>query len=201
MKTPVRLPFNLLGRCPASSIASQATSLFLSYQLQDVMQTLMNRPLVTSEASDDRLESPGSRDAYALAFSTDGLPADLRVGLFATPGSFTGHIRFANATSESDKEQDIRGMSIKLTGVPGVNLIAFYVGNGYLLGREYFELAAMRYRPPDEAKRMRKQNHGTVFVAGMFIAGFVSIPIVNLATPLFGTALMVHVHKRLSRGD
>jgi len=53
----------------------------------------------------------------------EGLPADLRVGLFATPGSFSGHIRFANATSESDKDQDIRGMSIKLTGVPGVNLM------------------------------------------------------------------------------
>ena len=53
----------------------------------------------------------------------DGLPADLRVGLFATPGSFKGHIRFANATSESDKDQDIRGMSIKLTGVPGMNLM------------------------------------------------------------------------------
>lgn len=53
----------------------------------------------------------------------DGLPADLRVGLFATPGSFNAQIRFANATSESDKEQDIRGMSIKLTGVPGVNLM------------------------------------------------------------------------------
>jgi CysZ protein len=35
-------------------------------------------------------------------------------------------------------------------------------------------------------------------VAGMVIAGFVSIPIVNLATPLFGTALMVHLHKRLA---
>jgi uncharacterized protein involved in cysteine biosynthesis len=27
---------------------------------------------------------------------------------------------------------------------------------------------------------------------------FVSIPIVNLATPLFAMAMMVHVHKRLS---
>jgi hypothetical protein len=52
----------------------------------------------------------------------EGLPDDLRVGLFATPGSFQGHIRFANATSKDDTEQDIRGMSIKLTGVPGVNL-------------------------------------------------------------------------------
>ncbi|MGZ3289591.1 MAG: sulfate transporter family protein, partial [Xanthobacteraceae bacterium] len=33
---------------------------------------------------------------------------------------------------------------------------------------------------------------------GLFIAAFVSIPIVNLATPLFGMAFMVHMHKRLS---
>jgi CysZ protein len=37
-----------------------------------------------------------------------------------------------------------------------------------------------------------------VFIAGLFIAAFVSIPIVNLATPLFGMAFMVHIHKRLS---
>jgi len=30
------------------------------------------------------------------------------------------------------------------------------------------------------------------------VAAFVSIPVVNLATPLFGMAFMVHMHKRLS---
>jgi len=30
------------------------------------------------------------------------------------------------------------------------------------------------------------------------IAAFVSIPFLNLATPLFGMAFMVHMHKRLS---
>ncbi|MFL5096610.1 MAG: cysteine biosynthesis protein CysZ, partial [Xanthobacteraceae bacterium] len=68
----------------------------------------------------------------------------------------------------------------------------------YLQSRQYFELAAMRFHPPAEAKGLRKAHQGTVFVAGMVIAGFVSIPIVNLATPLFGTALMVHLHKRLT---
>ncbi len=48
-----------------------------------------------------------------------------------------------------------------------------------------------------EAKALRRANAGTVFVAGMLIAVFVSIPIINLATPLFGMALMVHLHKRL----
>jgi uncharacterized protein involved in cysteine biosynthesis len=45
---------------------------------------------------------------------------------------------------------------------------------------------------------MRKHYATTVFMAGLIIAAFVSIPIVNLATPLFGMALMVHMHKRLS---
>jgi CysZ protein len=82
--------------------------------------------------------------------------------------------------------------------VAGAGLIAFFVATAWLLGREYFELAAMRFRPPDEAKAMRRENATTIFVAGLVIAAFVSIPIVNLATPLFGMAFMVHMHKRLS---
>ena len=80
----------------------------------------------------------------------------------------------------------------------GAGFIIFFVATAWLLGREYFELAAMRFRSPQEAKAMRKDNAATVFTAGLVIAAFVSIPIVNLATPLFGMALMVHMHKRLS---
>jgi uncharacterized protein involved in cysteine biosynthesis len=80
----------------------------------------------------------------------------------------------------------------------GVGFIAFFIATAWLLGREYFELAAMRFRPPAEAKAMRRQNAAIIFVAGLVIAAFVSIPIVNLATPLFGMAFMVHMHKRLS---
>jgi len=82
--------------------------------------------------------------------------------------------------------------------VAGAGFIAFFVATAWLLGREYFELAAMRFRPPAEAKAMRRDNAAIVFTAGLVIAAFVSIPIVNLATPLFGMAFMVHLHKRLS---
>ena len=75
----------------------------------------------------------------------------------------------------------------------GFGVVIFFLATAFLLGREYFELAAMRHHPPAEAKRLRKMHHGTVVLAGVFIAAFVSIPIVNLATPLFGTAFMVHV--------
>jgi len=82
--------------------------------------------------------------------------------------------------------------------IAGAGFIAFFIATAWLLGREYFELAAMRFRSPAEAKAMRKQNAGLIFTAGLVIAAFVSIPIVNLATPLFGMAFMVHMHKRMS---
>ena len=81
----------------------------------------------------------------------------------------------------------------------GAGFLVFFLATAWLLGREYFELAAMRFRPVAEAKAMRKHHALTVFAAGCIIAAFVSTPVVNLATPLFAMAFMVHMHKRLSR--
>jgi uncharacterized protein involved in cysteine biosynthesis len=80
----------------------------------------------------------------------------------------------------------------------GLGVIILFLANSYLLGREYFELAAMRFRPPHEAKAMRKTNAVYIFLAGMVVAVFVSIPVVNLATSIFAMAFMVHIHKKLS---
>jgi CysZ protein len=88
--------------------------------------------------------------------------------------------------------------AVPLILVAGFGAVIFFLATAYILGREYFELAAMRFRPPAEAKLLRKHNATTVFIGGLLIAAFVSIPIVNLATPLFAMAFMVHLHKRLS---
>ena len=48
-----------------------------------------------------------------------GLAADLGVGLFAEPRSYPTWIRFATASTESDAEEDFRGMSLKVMGVEG----------------------------------------------------------------------------------
>jgi uncharacterized protein involved in cysteine biosynthesis len=80
----------------------------------------------------------------------------------------------------------------------GLGFVILFIAAAYLLSREYFELAAMRFRPIAEAKAFRKANQSAVFTAGLLIAAFVSIPIINLATPLFGMAMMVHMHKKLS---
>jgi CysZ protein len=89
-------------------------------------------------------------------------------------------------------------VALMLFFVPVVNVIAFFGANAYLLGREYFELAALRFRPPEEAARMRTEFRPTVLLAGAMMAGLVLVPVLNLLTPLFGVALMVHVHKGLS---
>ena len=57
----------------------------------------------------------------------------------------------------------------------------------------------MRFHPVDGG-----QGHAQASIAAQscspdcFIAAFVSIPILNLATPLFAMAFMVHMHKKLS---
>jgi CysZ protein len=89
-------------------------------------------------------------------------------------------------------------VAVVLLLVPGLNLVAFLLANGYLLGREYFEFAAMRHRSFQSARMMRLDHAARILLAGLIIAVFVAIPVVNLATPLFATAFMVRYHKRLS---
>lgn len=83
--------------------------------------------------------------------------------------------------------------------IPGVNVMAFYLGNGYLLGREFFEMAAMRYMRPAEARALRRDNRIRVFLSGIGIAGMASVPFLNLLTPLFAAAFMVHTVKDVMR--
>ena len=89
-------------------------------------------------------------------------------------------------------------VALALLFVPGVNAVAFLAANTYLFGRQYFEFAALRFRSSDEVEAIRQRHWMTVMAAGLCIAIFVSVPILNLLTPLFGTALMVRVHKRLT---
>jgi CysZ protein len=90
-------------------------------------------------------------------------------------------------------------LALLLLLVPGVNIGAFFVVNGYLIGREFFEFAAMRFLPEAEAKARRRRNAGTVFLAGLVIAAFMAVPVLNLLSPLFACAMMVHLHKSVER--
>ncbi len=89
-------------------------------------------------------------------------------------------------------------IALLLVLLPGINFAIFFFVNGYLLGREYFQFAAMRFRPESEAKAVYNQHSTTVIMAGLIVAGFMSVPLLNLATPMFAGALMAHLHKKLS---
>ena len=121
------------------------------------------------------------------------------------PADPPGHaLPLPRAIAEGAKTA-LLALVIYLVAVPfllfaGFGVAIFFLATAWLLGREYFNLAAMRFRSPEEAKRLRKRHSATVFIGGLCIAAFVSIPIVNLATPLFAMALMVHLHKRLEGG-
>jgi len=84
--------------------------------------------------------------------------------------------------------------------IAGLGVVMFFLATAYLQGRVFFELVAMRFHPTPVARALRREHRATVFAAGVFIAAFLSIPIVGLAAPLFGTALMIHVYKRLLTG-
>ncbi|MBO9420186.1 sulfate transporter family protein [Labrenzia sp. R4_2] len=122
---------------------------------------------------------PGDRPGEALPLSKS-IPQTIK---------FTGVVILGNL------------FALVLLLVPGVNLVAFFLVNGYLLGREFFEFAAMRFMPPAEARAFRKACGGTVFLGGLVIAGLLAVPILNLVTPIFATLFMMHLYKRLSRGS
>jgi uncharacterized protein involved in cysteine biosynthesis len=83
--------------------------------------------------------------------------------------------------------------------VAGLGLLLYYAINGYLLGREYFELAALRQVGSDDARRLRRRFRGQVFMVGAITAFAFTIPFANLLAPLIATAWMVHVFKSLKK--
>lgn len=90
----------------------------------------------------------------------------------------------------------------------GANILAFFLAfiftplifpivNGYLLSREYMQLVAMRRMPMRDAEAFRRAHRGTTWLAGIFMAVPLSIPIVNLLIPIFGAATFTHLFHQL----
>jgi uncharacterized protein involved in cysteine biosynthesis len=75
--------------------------------------------------------------------------------------------------------------------------VIFWGLNGFLLGREYFQLVALRRLPPDQAKAMRSRHAGTIWIAGILMALPLTVPIVNLFVPVLGVATFTHLFHRL----
>ena len=76
-------------------------------------------------------------------------------------------------------------------------LFIFWGLNGFLLGREYFTLAAMRRVGRAKAKEMRAKYVGTIWMAGILMAIPLTIPLVNLLIPILGAATFTHIYHKL----
>lgn len=74
-----------------------------------------------------------------------------------------------------------------------MTVFIFWALNGFLLGREYFTLAAMRRVGRDNARQLRSRNMGTIWLAGTLMAIPLSVPLVNLVIPILGAATFTHI--------
>ncbi len=75
--------------------------------------------------------------------------------------------------------------------------LIFWAVNGLLLGREYFQMVAMRRVGRKAAIAARKRHAGTVWLAGTLMAMPLSIPILNLLIPILGVATFTHLFHAL----
>jgi CysZ protein len=93
----------------------------------------------------------------------------------------------------------VNAIALPLVIFVGFGVVVFLVANAYLLGREYFELAALRFHDEATVRRLRAHHSTRIFAGGLIVAGFLAIPLVNILAPLFATAFMVHLNMRVIR--
>ncbi len=82
--------------------------------------------------------------------------------------------------------------------VPPAAPFLFYGVNGWLLGREYFQVAAMRREGRIGARILRKRHPLRIWGAGCLMAVPLTVPIVNLLVPVLGAATFTHLYHRLT---
>jgi len=81
----------------------------------------------------------------------------------------------------------------------GFGAVLYYLVNGYLLSRDYFEMAAWRRLDPAETDRLRRRHRLRLWGLGLVLAVLSSVPVINLAAPLIATAAMIHEVEQLRR--
>ena len=81
--------------------------------------------------------------------------------------------------------------------VPLLAPFVFWAANGYLMGREYFQMAAMRRMPRAQAQELFQRHQGSIWTAGILMAIPMSIPLVGLFIPILGAATFTHQFERL----
>ena len=84
--------------------------------------------------------------------------------------------------------------------VPPLAPLVFFGVNGYLLGREYFEMVALRHHSVEAAADLRRQHRWRILGAGVAVTLLFTVPLVNLVAPAIGAAALVHLYHGLPGG-
>jgi CysZ protein len=84
---------------------------------------------------------------------------------------------------------------------PLLNVALYLTLNGYLFGREYFELVALRRLNREQTRSIRRRFGARIFVGGVVIVAMFAVPIVNIVAPVIATAFMIHVFEELRYSD
>ena len=77
--------------------------------------------------------------------------------------------------------------------------LMFWGVNGFLLGREYFQLVALRRMPLREANALRRKHVWAIWFTGILMVVPLTIPVVNLIVPILGVATFTHQFHRYWR--
>lgn len=80
-----------------------------------------------------------------------------------------------------------------------VGALIFWMLNGFLLGREYFQMVAARRLGRDAARQLYRAHAGQIWLAGALMAVPLSVPLLNLLVPILGAATFTHLFHRLVR--
>jgi uncharacterized protein involved in cysteine biosynthesis len=98
---------------------------------------------------------------------------------------------------------NLLALPLYLAGIflPPLNVFVFYGLNGYLLGREFYELVALRRFDQRQVRVLRRAHGGRSFLAGVVIAFLLTVPFVNLIAPVIATAFMVHLFEAWRRAE
>jgi CysZ protein len=149
------------------------TGLIISFMLEEIARAVEARHF--PELSDAREEPVMEMVANAARFAGITIVLNLLVFILVVPV-----------------------LLITIVLIPLIPFV-FYALNGYLLGREYFEFAAVRRLEPAAGRALRWRHKTRIFMCGIVIAVLMTIPFVNWLMPVVAAAYMVHVFEHARR--
>lgn len=70
----------------------------------------------------------------------------------------------------------------------------FFGANGWLLGREFFQMAALRHLAPPQATALRQRHQFQITALGVMIAVLLVVPVLNILVPVLAAASFTHLY-------